>query len=86
MKLNLNPFATFTRWDLIVMCIVMALVFTFEMLGVFNARFVTITAICRSFVPRPLRAFICLWLFWHMVIAGWLTDKSWIHFVSFGKL
>lgn len=82
----MNPFPTFTRWDLLAMCIVMGMLFTLEMLGIFNSHFATITAICRSFVPRIARALICIWLFWHMVIAGWLTDKSWLHFVTFGRL
>lgn len=59
------------------MCVALALVFGLEMVGVFNPNFVTITAICRSFIPRWLRFMVCLWLTWHMVVYGWMTNKSW---------
>jgi len=75
--LGMNPFGTFKRWDLVLMCISLAAAFGMEMLGVFGRDFVTITAICRSFVPRWIRFLVCLWLMWHMVAIGWLTNKSW---------
>jgi hypothetical protein len=66
--------ATFTlsdlyrRWDLIAMAIAMGVVFGFEMFGVFSARYVTITAIVRAFVPMWLRWMIWGWLGWHFLL------------------
>lgn len=78
----MNPFPSFTRWDLIAMCVALAAVFGLEMLGVFGRNDVTITAICRSFCPRAARAVICVWLFWHMVLYGWVSNKSWLELVK----
>lgn len=60
----------FPHWDLVIMCVALALVFAFEMLGVFCPRFVTITALCRDFIPRWLRAMICGWLVYHFVVVA----------------
>lgn len=58
----------YVRWDLIVMSVALSVVFVFEMLGVFTARYVTITAIVRAYVPTWLRAMIGGWLYYHFVI------------------
>ena len=42
-------------------------IFTFEMLGVFNAHFVTLTQIIKTFIPIAIRVMLCAWLTWHFV-------------------
>ena len=61
-------FAKFVRWDVVVTIVAMAVVFGFEMLGVFTDRYVTITAVVRAVCPRWLRAMICGWLYYHFVV------------------
>jgi hypothetical protein len=58
----------YVRWDLVLMCVALAVVFGFEMLGVFTDKYVTITAIVRETVPKWARAMVCGWLFYHFVI------------------
>lgn len=59
----------YIRWDLIAMCVALAVVFVFEMLGVFTDRYVTITAIIRQNVPMQVRLPIFGWLFFHFVLS-----------------
>lgn len=54
------------RWDLIAMCISMAVIFTLEMFGVFGKHCVTITAIVRL-LPKWLLAMVWGWLGWHFI-------------------
>ena len=61
-------FSRYTHWDMIVMCLALAVVFGFEMLGVFTDRYVTITAIVRQTVPLWARAMILGWLCYHFMI------------------
>jgi hypothetical protein len=56
----------FRRWDVIAMCLAMAILFVLEMLGVFTDRYVTITAIVRS-VPRWALSMVWGWLGWHFL-------------------
>lgn len=58
----------YIRWDVIAMALSLAVVFGFEMLGVFTTRYVTITAIARTYVPTWARAMVCGWLFYHFVV------------------
>lgn len=58
----------YVRWDLIAMCVALAIVFGFEMLGVFTDRYVTVTALVRAVVPKWARAMICGWLCYHFLI------------------
>jgi uncharacterized membrane protein YozB (DUF420 family) len=53
---------------MIAMCLALAVVFGFEMLGVFTDRYVTITAIVRQTVPLWARAMILGWLCYHFMI------------------
>jgi uncharacterized membrane protein YozB (DUF420 family) len=53
---------------MIVMCLALAVVFGFEMLGVFTDRYVTITAVVRQTVPLWARAMILGWLCYHFMI------------------
>lgn len=58
----------YVRWDLVAMLAALAVVFGFELLGVFTDRYVTITALVRLYVPRWARAMVCGWLLYHFVI------------------
>ena len=58
----------FSRWDVIVMCVALATVFTFEMLGVFTARYITITALVRGYMPLWTRAMVLGWMCYHFMI------------------
>lgn len=55
------------RWDVVAMTIALAVVFAFEMLGVFGARYITITAIVRTVLPLWLRAMILGWMVYHFM-------------------
>lgn len=57
----------FRRGDVIAMCVAMGILFTLEMLGVFNDRYITITAIIRS-LPKWSRSMILGWLAYHFII------------------
>jgi hypothetical protein len=61
--------AVIEKWDMVLMCIALGIVFAFEMMGVFVDRYVTITAICRTYVPLWGRAMILGWLVYHFTIA-----------------
>jgi hypothetical protein len=54
------------RWDLVAMCVAMAILFVLEMLGVFGYPNVTITAIVRL-TPRWMLAMVWGWLGWHFL-------------------
>jgi hypothetical protein len=60
-------FAGIQRWDLVLMFVLLAVIFIFEMLGVFSPQLVTITQIIKSLVPMPLRWMVIAWLFWHFI-------------------
>ena len=60
----------FSRWDVIAMCVALAVVFTFEMLGVFTTRYITITALVRGYMPLWVRAMVLGWMCYHFMIAG----------------
>lgn len=62
-------FSGIKHWDLIVMFVLFGVIFTFELMGVFNSRFITITAIIKDFVPIPCRVMILAWLVWHFLIS-----------------
>ena len=61
-------FSKYVHWDMVAMCLALAVVFGFEMLGVFTDRYVTITAIVRQTVPLWARAMILGWLCYHFMI------------------
>lgn len=67
MNLNLAPYL---RWDVIAMCAALAIVFGFEMAGVFGSKYITITAIVRGVVPLWARAMFLGWLCYHFMIAA----------------
>lgn len=58
----------YIRWDVVAMCTALAVVFTFEMLGVFTAKYITITAIVRTYMPLWARAMVLGWLCYHFMI------------------
>ena len=60
-------FSGIKPWDLAVMFVLLDSIFTFEMLGVFNAHFVTLTQIIKTFIPIAIRVMLCAWLTWHFV-------------------
>jgi hypothetical protein len=62
-------FPTVRRWDMVVMFLFLALVFTFEMLGVFSTRMITITQLVKAYIPMPCRIMVCAWLCWHFVLS-----------------
>lgn len=47
-------FSGIRRWDLIVMYALLGALFTFEMVGVFSTKMITITEIIKAYVPMPL--------------------------------
>ena len=57
----------FARWDVIAMCIALATVFVFEMMGVFSTKHITITELVREFMPMWMRAMILGWMCWHFM-------------------
>lgn len=58
----------YVHWDVVALLIAMGIVFVLEMLGVFTDRYVTITAIVRTFIPKWFRAMVCGWLLYHFVV------------------
>lgn len=66
--MSATSLSKFTQWDVIALSVALAVVFGFEMLGVFTDRYVTITALVRATLPKWLRAMICGWLYYHFVI------------------
>jgi hypothetical protein len=62
-------FSGIKHWDLIVMFALLATIFIFELLGVFNPKMITITAIIKDFVPIPCRVMVLAWLVWHFFIS-----------------
>lgn len=63
-------FSGIRRWDLIVMYALLGALFTFEMVGVFSTKMITITEIIKAYVPMPLRIMVLAWLCWHF----WWSD------------
>jgi hypothetical protein len=60
--------AKYVKWDVVLMSLALAVVFTFEMLGIFVPKYVTITAIVRAYIPKWLRAMILGWLCYHFMV------------------
>lgn len=58
----------FKHWDVVAMCVAMAIVFGFEMMGVFGHKYITITALVRMYMPKWVRAMILGWLVYHFMI------------------
>lgn len=63
-----SVFARYVRWDVIAMLTAMSVLFTFEMLGVFTDKYVTITELVRLYVPKWVRAMILGWLCYHFMV------------------
>lgn len=59
----------YITWDVIAMCCALAVVFGFEMLGVFTTQYITITAIVRNTIPLWARAMVLGWLCYHFMVA-----------------
>lgn len=57
----------FVRWDVIAILISIGVVLGFELLGVFTTRYVTITFLLRSYVPRWALAMVWGWLAYHFL-------------------
>ena len=55
------------HWDLVIMFVLLAAIFVFEMMGVFSPKLITITQIIKDFVPMPVRWMVIAWLFWHFI-------------------
>lgn len=58
----------YLRWDVVAMCVALAVVFVFEMVGVFTNNYITITALVRQFVPLWARAMVLGWLCYHFMV------------------
>ena len=65
----LDALGKYVHWDLVAMAVAMAVIFGFEMLGVFTDKYVTITAIIRATVPIGIRLLIWAWLGYHFLLA-----------------
>ncbi len=68
--------STFKHWDLVVMFVLMAAITGFEMLGVFDTHYVTLTAIIKDFIPIPCRVMVLAWLCWHFFISDLVALAS----------
>lgn len=66
--------SAFHHWDVVCMFVLMAAIFTFELLGVCSAHFVTITAIIREFIPLGWRVVILGWLVYHFAIVSMIQQ------------
>lgn len=69
-------FAGIRRWDLVLMFVLLASVFTVEMLGVFSPRMVTVTQIIKAYLPMPLRIMVYSWLGWHFILSDLVRQIS----------
>ena len=69
-------FAAERKWDVVVVLVLMGALITFEMLGVFAPRMVTITEIIKDFIPMPLRIMIYAWLGWHFIVSDLVRQMS----------
>lgn len=58
----------YIQWDVVAMYVSIAVIFTFEMMGVFGSRYITITHIIREHVPLWARGMIVGWLIVHFLI------------------
>jgi len=56
------------EWNQIFWYVVLGIAFGLEMLGVFDTKFTTLTAIICSVIPAWARALIAGWLVWHFLI------------------
>lgn len=65
MKISLS---TFHHWDIVAMLLSLGVVLGFEMLGIFTDRYVTITWLTRTYIPRWILAAVWGWLGWHFLI------------------
>jgi hypothetical protein len=66
---GITLFAGIRRWDLITMFVILGVITTFELIGVFSPKMVTITQIIKATVPIPIRIMLCSWLTWHFVVS-----------------
>jgi hypothetical protein len=62
-------FPAIKRWDLVLMVALLTAVTVFELLGVFNPKFITITALIKSTIPMQIRVMIYSWLGWHFILS-----------------
>lgn len=69
-------FAGIRRWDLVVMFVLLALLFTFEMVGVYSTKMVTITQIIKAYTPMPVRVMVYAWLGWHFILSDLVREVS----------
>jgi hypothetical protein len=59
----------YPHWDMVLMCIALAIVFGFEMLGVSQpGKYVTITSIVKQTCPKWVLAMVWGWLLYHFII------------------
>jgi len=62
-------FKQFHHWDVVAILLSVAVVTGFEFLGVFTARYITLTHLIKQFIPMPCRIMILAWLWWHFAIS-----------------
>jgi len=56
------------RWDVICILVSMTVVLGFELAGVFEHRYATITGLTKTYIPAWARAMILGWLVFHFLI------------------
>jgi len=61
--------------DFTLMLVLIGAIASLEMIGIFNARFVTITQIIKQYMPISVRLMIVVWLFWHFIVFDILQGK-----------
>lgn len=59
--------AHYARWDVILGIALMGALTAWEMIGVVNGKYLTITDWIKSWMPMALRIMILAWLCWHFV-------------------
>lgn len=57
----------YARWDVIVGLLLMGLLTAWEIAGVADSRFMTITEWIKSWMPMALRIMVWAWLGWHFI-------------------
>ena len=71
-----SSFPTVRHWDMVAMLVLLAAVFTFEMLGVFSGRMITITQLIKQYIPMPCRWCLIGWIFWHFILSDLVKQCS----------
>lgn len=67
---------SYVRWDVILGIVLMGALAGWEFLGVFDSRFLTITAWIKSWMPMAIRIMIWAWLGWHFILSDLFREAK----------